>query len=91
MSFLNKTPLVVHCKKYVFSECCSFIKFYMKLGMGCFIIIFLQTLKELKLDVTDAVVFLDREQGGTSNLSKMGIDIVSVVTITQVGSRLISN
>lgn len=44
----------------------------------------LQTLKELKLKVDDAIVFLDREQGGAANLASMGVNVISVVTMTQV-------
>lgn len=43
-----------------------------------------QTLQELKLDVEDAVVFLDREQGGAANLTAMGINVISVINITKV-------
>ena len=41
-------------------------------------------LKDLELEVSDAVVFLDRQQGGKSNLRERGINIVSVIDITQM-------
>nr|XP_053645893.1 uncharacterized protein LOC128697919 [Cherax quadricarinatus] len=50
-----------------------------------------ETLRDLKLDVKDAVVFLDREQGGTANLKAMDINIVSVVTMTEMMSILLKH
>ncbi|CAL4062140.1 unnamed protein product [Meganyctiphanes norvegica] len=43
-----------------------------------------ETLRELNLACEEAVVFLDREQGGSANLAAMGINATSVVNITQV-------
>lgn len=39
---------------------------------------------ELGLEVKDAVVFLDREQGGANNLTALGINIIPVITMTEV-------
>ncbi|XP_042865617.1 uridine 5'-monophosphate synthase-like [Penaeus japonicus] len=51
----------------------------------------LETLKELKLKVDDAVVFLDREQGGAANLTSMGVKVISVVTMTQMMAILLKH
>lgn len=48
-----------------------------------------ETLKELELDVKDAVVFLNREQGGEANLKSMGINVVCIVTMTEMMSILL--
>lgn len=47
-----------------------------------------ETLRELELDVQDAVVFLDRQQGGLNSLAKLGINIVPVVTLSKMMSIL---
>lgn len=52
------------------------------------IIVLPQTLVELGLQVKEAVVFLDRQQGGRGNLTAMGINVVSVLTMTQVCCRI---
>ncbi|XP_076064651.1 uridine 5'-monophosphate synthase-like isoform X1 [Oratosquilla oratoria] len=49
------------------------------------------TLQELELDVTDAVVFLDREQGGPANLHALGINVIAVVTITEMMAILLKH
>nr|XP_045613569.1 uridine 5'-monophosphate synthase-like [Procambarus clarkii] len=50
-----------------------------------------ETLRELKLDVKDAVVFLDREQGGAANLQAMGINVVPLVTMSEMMSILLKH
>nr|XP_026690373.1 uridine 5'-monophosphate synthase-like [Ciona intestinalis] len=45
-------------------------------------------LKEHGLNVTDAVVLLNREQGGQRNLQRKGINLVSVLTLTEVVTTL---
>ncbi|KAK7084401.1 hypothetical protein SK128_005110 [Halocaridina rubra] len=48
-----------------------------------------ETLKDLELDVKDAVVFLDREQGGAANLKSMGINVKSVINMTEMMAILL--
>ncbi|XP_068209010.1 uncharacterized protein [Palaemon carinicauda] len=48
-----------------------------------------ETLRELELDVKDALVFLDREQGGAANLKSMDINVVSVISMTEMMSILL--
>ncbi|XP_042216354.1 uridine 5'-monophosphate synthase-like isoform X2 [Homarus americanus] len=50
-----------------------------------------ETLQELQLSVQDAVVFLDRQHGATANLSAMGINVVSVVTMTEMMAILLKH
>ena len=49
-----------------------------------------QTLKEVRMKVTHAVVLLDREQGGKDNIEKEGIDVMSVMTISQLLTFLLN-
>jgi uridine monophosphate synthetase len=41
-------------------------------------------LKKEGLTVTDAVVFLDRQQGGQSNLENNGIKVHKVINVTEL-------
>ncbi|KAK3867549.1 hypothetical protein Pcinc_027005 [Petrolisthes cinctipes] len=50
-----------------------------------------ETLVELGLEVKDAVVFLDREQGGASNLTALGINIIPVITLTELMEILLKH
>ncbi|KAL7642133.1 UNVERIFIED_CONTAM: hypothetical protein RMT77_006693 [Armadillidium vulgare] len=50
-----------------------------------------QVLRKEKLCITDAVVFLDREQGGLKNLEKNGINIESVLSIYEVLNILVKH
>lgn len=50
-----------------------------------------ETLVELGLEVKDAVVFLDRQQGGAANLIAMGINVISVLDMTQLMSILLKH
>ncbi|XP_066987815.1 LOW QUALITY PROTEIN: uncharacterized protein r-l [Macrobrachium rosenbergii] len=50
-----------------------------------------ETLRELELDIKDAVVFLDREQGGAGNLRSMDINVVSVTSMTEMLSILLKH
>uniref|UniRef100_H2YVA6 Uridine 5'-monophosphate synthase n=1 Tax=Ciona savignyi TaxID=51511 RepID=H2YVA6_CIOSA len=47
-----------------------------------------ELLNEHGLTVTDAVVLLNREQGGQSNLKHRGVNLISVLTLTQVVDTL---
>lgn len=47
-----------------------------------------ETLRELGLEVKDAVVFLDRQHGGAANLKATGINVVSVLNMTKLMSIL---
>uniref|UniRef100_A0A0P4VW22 Uridine 5'-monophosphate synthase n=1 Tax=Scylla olivacea TaxID=85551 RepID=A0A0P4VW22_SCYOL len=47
-----------------------------------------ETLRELGLEVKDAVVFLDRQQGGAANLNATGVNVVSVLGIIKLMSIL---
>ena len=38
--------------------------------------------------VTDAVVFLDREEGGKKRLEKSGIELHSLINISEIASTL---
>ena len=41
-------------------------------------------LRKEKLDVTDVIVFLDREQGGSDNLKNENISVHSVISVTSL-------
>ena len=41
-----------------------------------------EVLKNEKLEVTDVVVFLDREQGGSTNLKNQNVNVHSVTNVT---------
>ncbi|XP_018024815.1 uridine 5'-monophosphate synthase [Hyalella azteca] len=43
-----------------------------------------ETLRNLQLNASDAVVFLDRQQGGACNLHTLGVNITPVVTLDQM-------
>ncbi|KAF2368898.1 Orotate phosphoribosyltransferase [Trinorchestia longiramus] len=43
-----------------------------------------ETLQQLGLRATDAIVFLDRQQGGQSNLLQLGVTIKPVLTLTHM-------
>lgn len=45
-------------------------------------------LKTVGIGVTHAVVLLDREQGGRSNLKQEGVELTSVLTMTQLLEHL---
>lgn len=49
------------------------------------------SLKEVGLKVTDAVVLLNREQGGAQRLEERGITLHSVITVTEVLDVLLAN
>lgn len=57
---------------------------------GSSIIEIAQALSTAELVVTDAVVFLDREQGGRENLLKWNINLHSVFRITDVMEKLVA-
>ena len=45
-------------------------------------------LKSIGVEVTQAVVLLDREQGGSRNLHRQGVALTSVLTMTQLLEHL---
>lgn len=57
---------------------------------GSSIIEIAQALSTAELVVTDAVVFLDREQGGRENLLKWNINLHSIFRITDVMEKLVA-
>ncbi|XP_077500237.1 rudimentary-like [Amblyomma americanum] len=57
---------------------------------GSSIIEIAQALSTAELVVTDAVVFLDREQGGRENLLKWNINLHSIFRITDIMEKLVA-
>lgn len=43
-----------------------------------------QVLRSLGIKVTDALIFIDREQGGIPNMAKYGINVHTVITISEM-------
>ena len=62
----------------------------LKLMSGFNIFLFLKDLRNLNIKCDEAVVFLDREQGGLQNLLEKGVNVKPVIKLTQVGFTLAS-
>lgn len=48
----------------------------------------MNSLKEVGLQVSDVIVILDREQGGKANLARLGINVISLTSISQLLNTL---
>ena len=44
----------------------------------------IETIRQEGLEVTDAIVLIDREQGGTQNLDGMGVRLHALFSLTQI-------
>ena len=71
------------------NDCCLIIEDVLVSGASVYETV--ETLRELELIANDAVVFLDREQGGVRNLTELGVNIIPVVTLSKMMDVLLKH